>query len=293
MKTQLDGESRAPSDPVSAPAIAIRSVSRTFHRSNGQPPLKALDGVTFDIPPHSFVSVVGPSGCGKTTLLRMLNGLIRPDAGEVLVDGKTPTPGPHMGFVFQSFRLMPWRTVRANVEFTLEVQGMGAAERTERTDFYLNMVGLRRFANSYPGELSGGMKQCAALARALVGRPRYLLMDEPLANLDAQTSEFMQLELMRIWRRHEGVFVMVTHSVDEAILLSDRVVLLTSRPGRVAEIFEVPLPHPRWSYDVRAHPEFIRLRAELWRRVKEMVTSDPESEFYLRDRAPADDGNEG
>jgi NitT/TauT family transport system ATP-binding protein len=282
MDIMTDGEVSATAG--TAPAIAIHGVSKTFQRANGQPPLKALDGVTFDIQPNSFVSVVGPSGSGKTTLLRMLNGLIRPDAGQVLVDGAVPTPGPHMGFVFQSFRLMPWRTIRANVEFTLEVHGVDQKERTERAEHYLDMVGLRRFAESYPGELSGGMKQCAALARALVGQPRYLLMDEPLANLDAQTSEFMQLELMRIWRRHAGVFVMVTHSVDEAILLSDRVVLLSSRPGRVAEIFEVPLPHPRWSYDVRAHPDFLSLRAELWRRIKEMVTSDPESEFYLRGR---------
>jgi NitT/TauT family transport system ATP-binding protein len=267
------------------PAVSVRNVSKTFRRTNAQQDLVALDGVSFDIKPNSFVSVVGPSGCGKTTLLRMLNGLIRPDSGEVLVDGKVPSPGPHMGFVFQSFRLMPWRTIRANVAFTLEVHGVDAKECNERADYYLNMVGLRRFADSYPAELSGGMKQCAALARALIGQPRFLLMDEPLANLDAQTSEFMQIELMKIWRKHQGVVVMVTHSVDEAILLSDQIVLLNPRPGRVAEILDVSLPHPRWTYDVRAHTDFIAMRAYLWSRIKQMVANDPESEFFGRDEA--------
>ncbi len=268
-----------------APAISVQGVSKTFRRAKAAHGVKALDGVSFDIRPNSFVSIVGPSGCGKTTLLRMLNGLIPPDDGTVLVDGAPPTPGPHMGFVFQSFRLMPWRTIRSNVAFTLEVHGVPEKERLERADHYINLVGLRRFAESHPAELSGGMKQRVALARALVGQPRYLLLDEPLANLDAQTSEFMQIELMKIWRQYQGVMVLVTHSVDEAVLLSDQVILMNPRPGRVAEILDVPLPHPRWSYDVRARPEFIDMRAHLWSRIKAMVASDPESEFYLRDVA--------
>ncbi|MDB5397773.1 MAG: transporter related protein [Rhodospirillales bacterium] len=276
-------ESNSVSDE--SPAISVRNVTKTFRRPKAAHGVNALDGVSFDIRANSFVSIVGPSGCGKTTLLRMLNGLIRPDSGDVLVDGAVPTPGPHMGFVFQSFRLMPWRTIRSNVAFTLEVHGVGAKECAEKADYYLNMVGLRRFAHSYPAELSGGMKQCAALARALIGQPRYLLMDEPLANLDAQTSEFMQIELMKIWRKHRGVVVLVTHSVDEAVLLSDQIILMNPRPGRVAEILDVKLPHPRWSYDARATPEFIAMRAYLWSRIKRMVASDPESEFYLRDEA--------
>jgi NitT/TauT family transport system ATP-binding protein len=267
------------------PAISVKNVSKTFRRANTLYGVKALDSVSFDIAPNRFVSIVGPSGCGKTTLLRTLNGLIQPDEGTVQVDGAAPTPGPHMGFVFQSFRLMPWRTIRSNVAFTLEVHGVTEKEREERVDHYLNLVGLRRFADSYPAELSGGMKQRTALARALIGQPRYLLLDEPLANLDAQTSEFMQIELMKIWRQYQGVMVLVTHSVDEAVLLSDQIILLNPRPGRVAEILEVPLPHPRWSYDVRARPEFIEMRAHLWARIKAMVASDPESEFYLRDVA--------
>jgi NitT/TauT family transport system ATP-binding protein len=267
------------------PAISVNAVSKTFRRAKAQHGVKALDGITFDIAPNRFVSIVGPSGCGKTTLLRMLNGLIHPDEGTVLVDGAAPIPGPHMGFVFQSFRLMPWRTIRSNVAFTLEVHGVSEKERLERAEHYINLVGLRRFADSYPAELSGGMKQRVALARALIGQPRYLLLDEPLANLDAQTSEFMQIELMKIWRQYQGVMVLVTHSVDEAVLLSDQIILMNPRPGRVAEILDVPLPHPRWSYDVRARPEFIEMRAHLWARIKAMVASDPESEFYLRDAA--------
>ena len=145
------------------------------------------------------------------------------------------------------------------------------------------MVGLSRFADSYPAELSGGMKQRVALARALVPEPNILLMDEPFAALDAQTREFMQFELMRIWHAKKSVVVFVTHSVDEAVLLSDEIVLLRPRPGQVAERLTVDLPHPRWEYDVRATPEFLRLRRHLWARIKEMVAADPQSEFYNRD----------
>jgi NitT/TauT family transport system ATP-binding protein len=270
-------------EDIAEHAISVRNITKTFRRARSDSSVKALEDVSFDIRPNTFVSLVGPSGCGKTTLLRMLNGLIKPDSGEILVEGQTPVPGPHMGFVFQSFRLMPWRTIRSNVAFTLEVHKRSAAERLERADYYLNMVGLRKFADHYPSELSGGMKQRAALARALVGEPHFLLMDEPFANLDAQTREFMQIELAKIWGRRKGVVVLVTHSVDEAVLLSDQIVLLNPRPGRVAEILDVRLPHPRWTYDARAMPEFADLRGYLWGRIKDMVASDPESEFFLRD----------
>jgi NitT/TauT family transport system ATP-binding protein len=184
--------------------------------------------------------------------------------------------------VFQSFRLMPWRTIRDNVAFTVEVGGMNARDRAARADHYLEMVGLQRFANAYPNELSGGMKQRAALARALIAEPSYLLMDEPFAALDAQTREFMQIELAKLWSRHKSIVVFVTHSVDEAVLLSDKIVLLRPRPGRVAEVLDVDLPHPRWSYDARATPRFAELRHYLWERIKDMVASDPESEFFAR-----------
>jgi NitT/TauT family transport system ATP-binding protein len=266
---------------TAAPAITIRNVDKVFARP-GAEPVVALKDISFDIQPNKFVTLVGPSGCGKTTLLRMLNGLIRPNSGEILVEGRQPAPGPHVGFVFQSFRLLPWRTVRANVAFSLELHGVGAAECGARADRYLEMVGLSRFAESYPSELSGGMKQRVALARALVPEPHILLMDEPFAALDAQTREFMQLELMRIWHAKKSLVVFVTHSVDEAVLLSDEIVLLRPRPGQVAERLTVDLPHPRWEYDVRATPEFVRLRHHLWERIKSMVAADPQSEFYNR-----------
>jgi NitT/TauT family transport system ATP-binding protein len=159
---------------------------------------------------------------------------------------------------------------------------MSDKERADRADRYLDMVGLRRFADSYPSELSGGMKQRAALARALIAEPHYLLMDEPFASLDAQTREFMQIELMKIWQNHKSVVVFVTHSVDEAVMLSDQIVMLRPRPGQVSEILDVNLPHPRWEYDVREKREFVELRHHLWERIKAMVAADPQSEFYMR-----------
>lgn len=263
-------------------SISLANVSKTFRRTKDAVGTLALDGISLDIAPQTFVSLVGPSGCGKTTLLRMLNGLIAPDSGEILVGGQPPRPGPQTGFVFQSFRLMPWRTIRENVAFTVELAGMNARDRAARADHYLEMVGLQRFANAYPNELSGGMKQRAALARALIAEPAYLLMDEPFAALDAQTREFMQIELAKLWAQHKSIVVFVTHSVDEAVLLSDKIVLLRPRPGRVAEIIDVDLPHPRWQYDARALPRFAELRHYLWERIKEMVASDPQSEFYAR-----------
>jgi NitT/TauT family transport system ATP-binding protein len=260
----------------------LSGVTKAFASRRGQRNV-AIENFSADFRGHSFVAVVGPSGCGKTTLLRLINGLISPDAGTVLVSGRPPSPGPQMGFVFQSFRLIPWATVRGNVAFPLSLGDWSAAERRERVDRYLDLVGLRRFADAYPNELSGGMRQRAALARALVVEPEILLMDEPFASIDAQTRELMQIELMRLWDLRRSLVVFVTHSVDEAVLLADRIVLMSPRPGRVLEVIDVPLPRPRWEYDVRAAPEFIRLRAYLWDRVREMVTADASSDFFGRD----------
>jgi NitT/TauT family transport system ATP-binding protein len=210
--------------------------------------------------------------------------LIAPDSGTILIDGEAPVCGPHIGMVFQSFRLMPWRTIRANVLFPMELQNIARKDCEERADFYLSMMGIRKFAESYPYELSGGMQQRAALARALITQPKFLLMDEPFAALDAQTREFMQIEVMKIRQHLKSVVVFVTHSVDEAVLLSDQVVMMRPRPGQIAEVIDVNLPQPRWEYDARATPEFVRLRHHLWEGVKEMVLNDPESEFYQRER---------
>jgi NitT/TauT family transport system ATP-binding protein len=263
-------------------AVSLRGVSKSFRSAKSAPPVPALADLSLDVAGDSFVSIVGPSGCGKTTLLRLVNGLVPPDSGEVLVQGAPPVPGPHMGFVFQSFRLIPWATVEKNVAFGLEVNGVPAAERRDRTARYLELVGLSRFAGAYPNELSGGMKQRVALARAMATEPAILLMDEPFASIDAQTRELMRFELMRLWAERRGVVLFVTHSVDEAVLLSDRVVLMGPRPGRVVDSFDVALPRPRSEYDVRARPEFIELRNVLWDRIRTMVMSDPNSDFFRR-----------
>lgn len=264
------------------PVISLHGVSKIFMRPNRHTYVEALRDISIDLAPRSFTTVVGPSGCGKTTLLRLINGLIAPDEGEVKIAGQAPKPGPDIGFVFQSYRLLPWRTVLGNVAFPLEIAGITRRERRERSLRLLSAVGLARFASAYPGELSGGMKQRVALARALVGEPSILLMDEPFASLDAQTRELMQVELSRIWLERPCTIVFVTHSVDEALLLGDRVVLMGPRPGCIAEIVDVDLPRPRTDADVRSDARFVALRTYLWDRISTMILSDPESDFFGR-----------
>jgi ABC-type nitrate/sulfonate/bicarbonate transport system ATPase subunit len=262
-----------------APKIDVRHVSKTFHRFRGKvdSPVAALRDVTMQVQNGEFVCLVGPSGCGKTTLLRLMHGLLEPDQGQVIIDGERPaTPGPHAGFVFQSFRLLPWRTVLDNVEFPLQIQNVSKDKRINRAREYLRLVGLEDFEHSYPHELSGGMQQRVGLARALALEPQILLMDEPFAALDAQTREFMQMELSRIWEHLGIALVFVTHSLDEALYLADRVVLIGPRPGTVEEVLPISLPRPRWGYDFRATPEFIERRAYLWRRIRDMVADQPE-----------------
>jgi NitT/TauT family transport system ATP-binding protein len=251
-----------------------------FRAARQQQEIVALDGVDLTVPAGLFVSLVGPSGCGKTTLLRLVDGLIAPQRGSVRIFGQPPRPGPDMGFVFQSFRLIPWLSVLANVAFALGETGLSAAARRQRALEQLELVGLARFRDAYPGELSGGMKQRVAIARALVTKPRILLMDEPFASIDAQTRELLQIELMRLWGSQRATVLFVTHSVDEAILLSDRIVLMGPRPGRIVETLEVGLERPRWAYDVHAEPRFIELRAHLASRMRDLVLSDPHSDFY-------------
>jgi len=270
-------------EPSQRSGIVFDKVGKTFPSGDRRSPVAAVHDISLNILPERFVAVLGPSGCGKTTLLRLADGLIDPDAGSIRIFGKPPRPGPDIGFVFQSFRLIPWATVAQNIEFALMDMGLSKAERTERVARNIDLVGLARVADAYPATLSGGMRQRVALARALTPEPRILLMDEPFASIDAQTRELMQIELMRIWSQLRSTVMFVTHSVDEAILLADQIVLLGPRPGRVIEVVEVGLPRPRWTYDARAENRFIELRAYLSGQMRALVFSDPTSEFYGRD----------
>ncbi|ODT67060.1 MAG: ABC transporter ATP-binding protein [Pelagibacterium sp. SCN 63-23] len=258
----------------------MSGVGVSFRSARLKQEIVALHDVNLTVPDGLFVSLLGPSGCGKTTLLRLVDGLIAPQQGQVRVLGAPPRPGPDMGFVFQSFRLIPWLSVAANVDFPLGEMGLSKPERLDRVMAQLEMVGLARFKDAYPDELSGGMKQRVAIARALVTRPRVLLMDEPFASIDAQTRELMQIELMRIWGQQQASVLFVTHSVDEAIILSDRIVLMGPRPGRIVETLDVDLERPRWEYDARSEPRYVELRAYLASRMRELVLSDPQSDFY-------------
>ena len=208
--------------------------------------LWALGGVSFRVAPGEFLCIVGPSGCGKTTLLRILGGLARPTGGSVYLEGEPLTaPRRRIGFVFQKAALLPWRTVLENVTLPLEIQGVEAAEARRRAEELLELVRLQGFEGAYPHELSGGMEQRVAIARALVHDPAILLLDEPFGALDALTRERMNLELLRIWRAKRKTVVMVTHSIQEAIFLADRVLVMSPRPGRIEASFPVPLPRPR------------------------------------------------
>jgi ABC-type nitrate/sulfonate/bicarbonate transport system ATPase subunit len=225
-------------------SLALHSVSKAF-AVNGRD-VRALDDVSFSVGPGEFVSIVGPSGCGKSTLLRLVAGLEQPDAGEVIFAG-TRVAGPSLqrGIVFQDHRLLPWLTVEANVGLGLLRSGLTAAQKRETAREYIALVGLNGFADAYPEQLSGGMAQRAAIARSLAARPRILLLDEPLGALDALTRRRMQTELLRIWEHERVTMVMVTHDVNEAVFLSDRIVVMDRNPGRIREIVDVTLTKPR------------------------------------------------
>jgi NitT/TauT family transport system ATP-binding protein len=254
--------------------VEIRGVTKSFQKSVKQSTteIKALAGVNFSVRENEFVSIIGPSGCGKTTLLKMIDGLIPWDGGEIVVNGKkVSAPGPDRAVVFQTFALLPWRTVLANVEFSLELRQIPKPERTQTARNYLKRVGLEEFENHYPHELSGGMQQRAGLARALVVNPMILLMDEPFGSVDAQTRQLLQEELLDLWQRERKTVIFITHSMDEAVYLSDRVVVMTPRPGRVAEILDVPLARPRNPDDVRCDPKFVDLTNYIWHTLKKAM----------------------
>ncbi len=224
--------------------LEIKGVSKQFIADGKE--MVALQDIDLQIEDNEFICFIGPSGCGKTTLLRIVAGLEEATDGTVTLDGDPiKGPGPERGMVFQEYSLFPWRTVIDNTVFGLELKGIPSAERLAQGRQYLKMVGLERFETRYPHELSGGMKQRVAIARALVNRPKALLMDEPFGALDAQTRNIMQSELLRIWQEERKTVVFVTHSVDEAIYLADRIVIMSARPGRIKDIIEIPLSRPR------------------------------------------------
>jgi NitT/TauT family transport system ATP-binding protein len=259
--------------------LSVREVSKSFRLRGGAASrdrlLNVLRGVSFDVRQGEIVSLIGESGCGKTTLLRIIQGLVRLDAGEVQVDGRAVSaPGRDRGFVFQQASLLPWRSALANVEFGLELQGVGKSERQQRAMALLELVGLAHAADQYPHQLSGGMQQRIGLARALAIDPAILLMDEPFSALDAQTREVLQHELMRIHEHTAKTTLFVTHDLDEALYLSDRVVVLAAKPGRVKHIIQVPFPHPRPELtELRADARFQEIRAQMWSLIRTPAVS--------------------
>jgi len=224
--------------------LEIRNLTKTFSTEDGE--MMALEDISIEVKPAEFLCIIGPSGCGKTTLLRMVAGLDHPSSGEIILDGKeVKGPSPDRGMVFQEFSLFPWRTVLKNVEFGLEIKGVGDKARREIAEKYIELVGLQGFENHYPYELSGGMKQRVAIARALATEPSILLMDEPFGSVDAQTRNILQEELLEIWKRTKKTVLFVTHSVDEAVYLADRVAVMSARPGCLIKCLDIDIPRPR------------------------------------------------
>jgi NitT/TauT family transport system ATP-binding protein len=242
-----------------AASVECRNVEKWFGELN------VLAGVDFSIPAGAFVSVLGPSGCGKTTLMRAIGGLTGIDEGEILVAGrKVDGPPPEAAIVFQQFGLMPWKTIYDNVAFGLKVKGASKGEVRERVQHYLELVHLTGFERSYPYQVSGGMQQRTGLARALAVEPQLLLMDEPFASVDAMTREVLHDELLGIWERDRRTVVFITHSIDEAIVLSDEIFVMSRSPATVVEQIPVDIPRPRRERTVRGLPQFAELREHCW-----------------------------
>jgi len=251
--------------------LELRNLSKRITTAR-QEPFTIFENISLNVREGEFVSIVGPSGCGKTTLLRVINGLLPPSSGQIFIDGKEQRGADGelvMGFVFQGASLLPWRTSLKNVLLGLEGK-KNAREAEETARSHLKLVGLSGFENHYPHQLSGGMQQRVNLARALAIDPRILLMDEPFAALDAQTRTFMQLELLRIWSQTKKTVIFITHMISEAILLSDRVIVFTHRPGRVRSEFVVPLARPR-TIEIKSDRRFMELENTVWKQIEEEV----------------------
>jgi NitT/TauT family transport system ATP-binding protein len=259
------------------PKLSIRGLSKSFRK--GEQVIEALRGLSVDIAAGEFVAIVGASGCGKTTMLRLVDGLTEPTAGEVLVDGRPLVrAGEQLAFVFQQDGLLPWRTVLANTMFGPELQRRDHKEALSTAQRFLRLVGLSQFPKHFPHELSGGMRQRVNLARALTVGADILLMDEPFAALDAQTREIMQAELLRIWSETNKTILLVTHQIDEAVFLSDRVLIFTTRPGRLKEEVVIDLPRPR-DLSVKRTAAFTRYTDHIWRAIEEEVRTSIDAEL--------------
>ncbi len=243
------------------PKLCVREVSKVFRYQSE--PLTVLENINLVLSPHEFVCLVGASGCGKSTLLKIVAGLTSPSSGQVYVDQDRVTgPGSDRGMVFQSYSLFPWLTVAKNIDFGLKLQNLSRVERHERIAYYLDVVGLTRFANAFPKQLSGGMKQRAAIARALANEPEVLLMDEPFGSLDAQTKEQLQLFMSDIWERTQMTILMVTHDVEEAIFLASRVSIMDTHPGRIKQDVVIDLPEHR-ALEMKSEPSFLGLKRQI------------------------------
>ena len=261
----------------SAKALEVIGLSKTFRwkKKGVDQELLAIDSLDLSISKGEFVTVIGPSGCGKTTLLRIVAGLIGYDSGEVRINGEVVNgPGQDRAVVFQSFGLFPWKTVLANTMLPLTVRSdVSKEEAEESARLNLKKVGLSGFEDAHPHQLSGGMQQRVGLARALTADPDILLMDEPFGSIDAQTRLVMQEELLRIWSETRKTVMFVTHDLDEAVMLADRVAVLSPGPGKVQDELIVDMPRPRWEYDLRAHPRFAEIRATVWDLIRQDTVS--------------------
>ena len=250
--------------------IRVRGLSKGFNTLDNGGGVLALSSIDFEVRDNEFLTVIGPSGCGKTTLLRIIAGLIPYDQGEVTIDGRPVTgPGPDRAVVFQNFALMPWADIMTNVTFGLEIRGTPKEECRTTAKALIKLVGLEGFERRLPKELSGGMQQRVGLARALAVNPQILLMDEPFGSLDEQTRRLLQEQLLRLWEHQQKTVVFITHSMDEAVMLGDRVMLMTPRPGRVKEMIDVPLKRPRGPESEKSSA-FIEVKEYLWQNLKAM-----------------------
>lgn len=245
--------------------LRIDNVKKIYNSRNGE--MIALNGVNLDIHENEFICVVGPSGCGKSTLLNIIAGLLEPTSGAVYCDGKkVEGTGTERGVVFQQYALFPWMTVKKNVMFGLKLQGIKGKEAEEKAMKYIKMVQLEDFLDHYPKELSGGMKQRVAIARAYAVNPSVLLMDEPFGALDAQTRTQLQSELLETWEKEQKTCFFITHDVDEAIILAQKVIIMSARPGRIKEIVNIDIPYPR-TQETKMSPEFLELKNHIWGQV--------------------------